>query len=385
MRRRLFPMLSLLLVSLLLTGCWDYIEIESLEFVFGLGVDQVKPEVVVVLEMAKTSGGGQQTMVEPKVLSTKSQSAATAHRALSNPAGLRTFWSHAYVFLISEQVAQEGIIPAMEHIVRSRHLRSTVWVFITKECTAEEVFKSKPPVANSVSEHLNSIVLMQDAISGFLPLQVWQLNQAFAAEGVAAILPTVKLVHQRGELVPIVEGTAVFKRDRMVGWLDGQESDILCLLKGLDQRSYYVVDTKVTDHGYFPITYELVGNRVELKPLVRKDGSIAVAISLTLELGVEEIGAAPLSFRDEKLVRSVEAQLATFVTREVRGFLWKIQREYNADILGFGQLFRRKKPEVWRRLGEDWDAQLRDLQVELDVQCKIVFTGTSSEPLLVRE
>lgn len=124
---------------------------------------------------------------------------------------------------------------------------------------------------------------------------------------------------------------------------------------------------------------------MELKPLVRKDGSIAVAISLTLELGVEEIGAAPLSFRDEKLVRSVEAQLATFVTREVRGFLWKIQREYNADILGFGQLFRRKKPEVWRRLGEDWDAQLRDLQVELDVQCKIVFTGTSSEPLLVRE
>jgi len=81
----------------------------------------------------------------------------------------------------------------------------------------------------------------------------------------------------------------------------------------------------------------------------------------------------------------VEAQLATFVTREVRGLLWKIQREYNADILGFGQLFRRKKPEVWRRLGEDWDAQLRDLQVELDVQCKIVFTGTSSEPLLVRE
>src|SRR5690554_7924525 len=49
------------LVSLLLTGCWDYMEIESLEFVFGLGVDQVKPKVVVVLEMAKTSGGGQRS------------------------------------------------------------------------------------------------------------------------------------------------------------------------------------------------------------------------------------------------------------------------------------------------------------------------------------
>src|SRR5690606_23129050 len=148
----------------------------------------------------------------------------------------RAFWPHAYVFLMSEQVAREGIVPAMENIVGSRHIRSTVWVFITKDCTAEEVFKSKPPAPNSVSEHLNAIALMQETISGFIPLQVWQLSQAFAAEGIAAILPTVKLVHEQGDLVPIVEGTAVFKGDRMVGWLDGHESDILCLLKGIIQR-----------------------------------------------------------------------------------------------------------------------------------------------------
>ncbi|NLL07669.1 MAG: Ger(x)C family spore germination protein [Firmicutes bacterium] len=383
--RRGFPrLLSLLLVTALLTGCWDYIEIEALEFVFGLGVDQVEPDYVVVVEMVKTSGGGQQVEVEPLVLATKGKSVSAAGRSLSNPAGLRAFWPHAYVFLMSEQVAREGIVPAMENIVRSRHIRSTVWVFITKDCTAEEVFKSKPPAANSVSEHLNAIALMQETISGFIPLQVWQLSQAFAAEGIAAILPTVKLVHEQGDLVPIVEGTAVFKGDRMVGWLDGHESDILCLLKGIIQRCYFVIDTKVGENEFFPITYELVGNRVEIKPQ-DKDGKLSVSIALDLHFSVEEMGRAPYSFRDEAFARSVQAQLATAFTHWIREFLSKTQQEYNADILGFGQLVRRKEPQVWRRLGENWDVHFRDLPVDLEVKCKVTMAGLSSEPLRVRE
>ena len=188
--RRGFPrLLSLLLVTALLTGCWDHIEIEALEFAFGLGVDQVEPDYVVVVEMVKTSGGGQQAEVEPLVLATKGKSVSAAGRSLSNPAGLRAFWPHAYVFLMSEQVAREGIVPAVENIVRSRYIRSTVWVFITKDCTAEEVFKSKPPAANSVSEHLNAIALMQETISGFIPCRCGSLVKPSRQKGLPPSCP----------------------------------------------------------------------------------------------------------------------------------------------------------------------------------------------------
>lgn len=384
MRRRGLRILIVLLLCLLLSGCWDYIEIEDLEFVFGLGVDQVEPEYVVVLEMVKTSGGGQQPQVEAKVLATRGQSVSSAASALSNPAGLRAFWPHAYVFLISEQVAKDGILPAVEHIIRSRHVRSTIWVFVTKECTAEEVFKSKPPVANSVSEHLNAIVLMQESIAGFIPLQVWELNKAFTAEGIAAVLPTVKLVHEQGDLVPIVEGTAVFKGDRMVGWLDGQESDLLCLLKGINQRAYYVIHTKVGEEGFYPITYELVGNQIKIEP-VAKGGKTSISISLTMQFGIEEVGAAPISFRDEQMVHSVEDQLATAFTRRLRDFLQKTHREYNVDVIGLGQLIKRKQPQVWRSLRENWQDHLKDLQVDLDVQCRVVVSGVAAEPIAVRD
>lgn len=373
----------LALLCLFLSGCWDYVEIEDLEFAFGLGVDRVEPEYVVVVEVIKTSGGGQTAMVEPKVLATKGKSVSSAVNALSNPIGLRAFWAHAYVFLMSEDLAREGILPAIEFIARSRYIRSSTWVFLTKDCTVEEVFKSKPPVANSVSEHLNMIVLMQESVSGFVPFQVWQLSQDLVAEGISAILPTIKLVHERGELVPIVEGTAVFKGDRMVGWLDGRESDVLCILKNLQHRSRFVIETEVGEHGYFPISFELVSNAVEIKPQV-KEGKPAVSMAVEMKFSVEEVADAPIDFRDEQMVRSVEAQLANNFTRWIEELLQKIQVEYNADILGLGQLFRRKQPEVWRRFGAEWDEHYRNLEISLDVQTKVLIAGLYSAPLQVR-
>lgn len=383
-RVNLVRLTILTLICVLLAGCWDYIEIETLEFVFGLGVDRVTPEYIVILEMVKTSGGGQQAQVEPKVLSTSSGSVSSGGAALSNVAGLRAFWPHAYVFLMSEQVAREGILDAVEYIARSRQVRGTVWVFVTKDCTVEEVFKSKPPVANSVSEHLNAISLMQENISGFIPLQVWELNQDLTKEGISPVLPTIRLVHERGELVPVVEGTAVLKGDRMVGWLDGHESDILCLLKGVFERGFFVINTEVGEHGRFPITYEIVGNQVDIKPLV-KDGRPAAAIKLTMQFGVEEVGRAPINFRDMQQTDSVEAQLATHFKDRIRELLHKVQVEFNADVLGIGQLFRRKQPEAWRHFGSDWDVYFPDLPVELEVRCQVVLTGLSSAPLRVRD
>ena len=190
MRFRHAGILALCLVCLLLSGCWDYVEIEALDFVLGLGVDQIDPEYVVVMEMAKTSGGGQQASVEPKVLATKGQSVSSAGRALSNPAGLRAIWSHAYVFLISEQVAQDGILPAVEYIVRSRNTRSTIWVFITRTVPPKRCLRVNPH-----GQFCQRAPQCRSAYAGnhfgFLPLQVWELHQELADEGVYATLPTV--------------------------------------------------------------------------------------------------------------------------------------------------------------------------------------------------
>ncbi len=382
MIKNMMMIMVLVCIALSLTGCWDYTEIEKLDFVLGAGVDQLEPDLVVVAEMVKNSGSGQEIEVEQLVMSTKGRSLSSSARALSNPAGRIVYWPHAQVYLISEEVAQDGILPAIEYVIRSRYVRTTVHLFVTKNCTVEEVFKSKPPFNDTVSEHLESVLQMQAIVAGFFPQQVWQFTSDLTSEGISATVPTIQLVHNRGELAPIVEGTAVFKMDQMVGWLDGDESQIFALLKGLYQNAYFVMDTR-TSNGVFPITYETISNNVAVKPIVEGEKG-SVSIELNLKLNVVEIGAAGIDFKDEAQVRSIEEQISHTLNRRIKDLLSKIQVEYNSDVLGFGQLFRRKEPDIWRRHGDDWDDYLRDLSVDVTVRCTIILTGLSSEPIVVR-
>lgn len=372
----------LLLILLLLVGCWDYAEIDRLEFVYGLGVDYEESDFVVVAEMIMAGQGSDEQEFEPVILSTRADSLSSADRAMSNPAGMGVFYPHVQVFLVSEEVARAGVLPAIEHIVRGRDVRSTIPFLVTKDCTVEDVFNSEPPFVNSVGEHLNGLVQIHGIIPVFYPQQLWEFTKDLLAIGISGTAPTVQLVHESGDLVPIVKGTAVFKLDRMVGWLNGEESDILALLKGLPQTGRFVMDTKIGEETY-PITYEIAGNAVEMSPEVDGD-SVTMKVGLELEFDIAEVGTAEISFHDSSIVSSMEEQLAHTFNRRTRELIGKIQREYNSDILGFGQMIRRQEPNMWRKHSEDWDTHLGRLNVDVEVLSRIVLTGVRPEPLVPR-
>lgn len=384
MMRRLVWAIILICPVLLLCGCWDYTEIEILDFVLGAGLDQVEPDYLVVTEMIKTSGSAQEAQVETVVLTTHGRSLSSAAWALSSPAGRDVFWSHAQVFLVSEEVARGGILSAIEYAVRSPHMRSTVAMFVTRDCTVEEVFKSKPPFNDTVSEHLGVLIDLHAVVSNFYPQQVWEFTSDLTAQGISGTLPTIQLVHEQGEKVPIVKGTAVFKKDRMVGWLDGEESALFSLLKGKSQRDHFVMETR-TSEGSFPITYQIMGNKVDIKPVVKGERP-RMNIKISLQLSVVEVGhGAKISFQNEQEVKNIEEQIAHTFNRRTKDLIEKLQLEYNSDILGFGQLLRRKEPDIWRRYSEDWDSFFPLLDVEVEVKCTIAFTGLSSQPIIVRD
>lgn len=382
MKLRFLKYFVIFVLALLLVGCWDYREIEFLDFVFGFGVDQVDPDFVLITEMIMSTGGGQEPEFQPVVLSTKGRSFSSAVRTLTNPAGLEIFYPHAQVFLVSEEVARNGLLPAVEYLVRARDMRTTTPFFVTKDCTVEEVFNSKPLFAKSVSEHLASTARLQSSLSTFLPQEVWEFVKDMLATGVCGALPTVQLVQEGTDKVPIIKGTAVFKLDRMVGWLNGEESQVFCLLQGMEQSGRFVMETKIRGETY-PITYEFVNNTAELSPQT-EGGDLSMKIGVELEFDVTELGTANFSFHDSSIVASMEEQLAHYFNRRIREFVEKTQKEFGSDILGFGQMVRRQEPEIWRRYSQDWDAHLQELAIDVEVKCRIVLTGVRAYPITPR-
>lgn len=370
------PVIKLLLLSIItifLVGCWDYVELENLGFVMSIGVDAVEPEYEVIIEILKPSGGSEQTQFTPETVSTRNQTFFAAGRSLINPVGKQLFWSHGRILIISEEVARQDIFLAIEHVLRDVATRTSLQVYIAKDCTTEEIFSCRPRFANSIGEHIVALSDLHKRIPTFIPQELWQFRKDQARSGISSILPTVRLVHEGEEPTPVLDGLAVFKGDKMVGWLNGSEARYIGLLKNRTDRGFLVINSTVLDQRTH-ITYEVGSNNVKIRPVVEGE-KISMAIDLRMELDLTEAGLLKVDFLDPEVIRSLEGEFNQSATKVIEDILYKLQREFKTDTLGFGQALKRKHPKLWRKYEPHWDEIYPNLDVAVKVQGTITFTG----------
>ncbi|MNW07849.1 hypothetical protein D3C71_2045300 [compost metagenome] len=58
--------------------------------------------------------------------------------------------------------------------------------------------------------------------------------------------------------------------------------------------------------------------------------------------------------------------------------LHQIQKEQQADVLGFARAFHKKYPREWKRAKGEWDTIFPTVDVQLDVKSKIKRPGVSN-------
>lgn len=382
MRWKGIVMLLLLLISVFLAGCWDYLEIERLTFVLGIGVEQIEPDFDMTIEAIKAGGGAQGSNLQSVVLTNKGQTFFSTGRLLTNLAGKRLFWAHAKVFIVSEDVARRGMVQAIELAVRDPDIRTSILVFVAKDCTVEEIYQSKPPVALSVTEHIVDLVELRHRVPVSFPQEIWQFRISLAESGVSAVLPAIQLVHEGVDKVPVLEGSAIFKGEQMVGWLDGQETRFFALLMNETDRGPVVIPSLI--HGQRGnLTYQIEYNQVKIRPVVEGD-QLGMAIDLKLQIDLSESGTLRLDFDDSSVIKALEEEFCVAVKGQIQSLLQKIQREYNTDVFGFGRLLKRKHPEIWRVHANDWDEVFKHLKVTVNVDAEIVSTGILSKAIHLR-
>ncbi len=381
MSKNIRPIL-IILICLLLSGCWDHLELETLDLVLGLGVDAVEPDFDIITELVKVKGA-QETEFEPVVLTTKGRTFFTSGRSLTKPAGIRMRWAHAQVFIVSEEVARENMLAAIELIMRDPDVRTSILLMVAKDCTVHEIFTSKPPITDFVSDHLRNLVELRDRIPFFYSRKLWEFRQTLALSGINGVLPTVQLVQEGEDKVPVLDGSAVFKGSHMVGWLSGLESRIFAMLMGERDRGSLVVKTEVGgERG--EITYEIRGNQVKITPLI-EGPRLGFSVALQLQVDLPELGSLDIEYEDPKVEAALEREINILVQGQILNLIGRVQREFGADIFGFGLLLKKRHPRVWRAYAENWDDTFAALDISAEVSSRIVSTGVLSKPLRMRE
>ncbi|NQX46292.1 Ger(x)C family spore germination protein [Paenibacillus tritici] len=397
-KRAVAVCLPLLLVSLLLSGCWERKELNELAFVLALGLDKaengynVTMQVVIPSSISSQNAGGTGGSGVPVVV--YNFTVPTVYESLRkfNLISSRSpYLGHIRVLVIGEELAREGVGETLDVIKRSREPRMDFYVMVARKTTAENVLKVLTPLDRLPATKLFSSLDKSYRISSkTVAVTLDQFIEDLLLQGESPVLTGVEVegdpeagseksnVEQTDPRTKLhYESVAVFRKDKLVGWIDDN------LTVGFN----YVTDNVTKNTGHFK---DETGSLIIIEALTsatsRKvkfiDGEPHIFLSVETLSNVEEVEGAD-KLDTEAKIRSLEEKTEARTVKRMKDAVEGISKQFNVDIFGFGQSIYRKSPKAWQRLkeqkGEDY---LRTLPIHYEASVTINRIGTIDNSFL---
>lgn len=376
------------LSSLLLSGCYDYIEPNDLCYVVAIGIDEGEGGLYkYTLQFARPSqisggsseegGKGDETIGSVSVTAPSVYSAVNA----ANHVISKTFTlSHTKIIVISDTAARFGIGDIVDCVGRSSDLRPTVFLCVSRGNAGEYLASVKPVIEINpvkyyrlIFENPNSSYIPKnDAGSVFSDLKSKTREIALPLVGVGkgseddngdnktqepqASLDNNKTTpgnksgfeyhinkYVAGKLdiekqnESEVVGAAVFKDDKMVGILDGIECEMLNILSGKYTNGY--TSLYVPKSPNHPVALRIEQAKKPKTQISLDNGKIKIRHYLFLE-GV--LMSVPGDYIIEDNLEEFERDASDYIEEFALDFLNKTAREYESDIVGFAKSAKKK-------------------------------------------
>lgn len=388
MTRKRLSLLAALALLLPLTGCWDRRELNELAISVAMGIDKSDNLYEVTVQVVQpgevTDKRGTSGQVPVTIYQANGVTIFEAIRKMTTVSPRKIYAAHLRAVVFGEPLAREGIGDALDLLSRDYEPRTDFYLLVAKGTTAARALGVLTPLekipANKIFESI------QTAEKAWAPVRAVTLDEFigdYENEGNNPVLSGISVIGdgQAGETKENVEsvrpavhlqnaGLAVFRKDRLIGWLDERES------KGYNYAVNNVRDTvgHVPCPGGGHVAVEVTRSKASIRGSV-KGGRPRLAVELNVEQNVGEVQCR-MDLTQTKTVQDLERRSEQTLEEIVRGTIEAAQRKYKTDFLGFGEAVHRRDPGAWKSLRSDWDKHFETAVVDVKVNVKIKRTGT---------
>jgi Ger(x)C family germination protein len=387
MKHRIYRFLfAALILALLLAGCYDRRELNTLGFVMGVAIDkgENKDEIELSLQMAKVTGSDQS---EPGSGSKESGTGGDSYinvsasgesinqivRDMEYKVSRRIYVPHNQVVVFGEDMARQGIRDGMDFFARAPEARATVYVLVAKG-KAADILEADTVFEKMPSSDLKKIIDEQDITSTVPQTTLYDIMNDILSRSKAPILPYIEILDDKGSKRINCLGSAVFKNDKMIGHMDLQQT----------RGTLYVLDKVQT--GTMTVKFkdaaaaaEIRQSKSKVKLSLKKDGGVKAEIQVRQTVGIgDQKGTLNIANAENIPVLLKESEKT--VKEEIMAAIDKA-KELGADVFGFGKSIYRKYPRKWKEIEENWEEVFREMETVVKVKSKADGSGRIMRPI----
>ncbi|MCK6257827.1 Ger(x)C family spore germination protein [Fictibacillus sp. KIGAM418] len=382
-----FTILLLLSSSFLLTGCWDRKEVNDMALVLGAAIDKSKGNnielTIQTLQPRNVISGQQGTGGGGSIISVRSavgENMADATSKLQTKISRQIFWGHCKVFIIGRKLAKKGgLDQEIDFLLRHPEPRENAHLFVS-DGKAADIMELMPPLDRYEGEALRRLSQMRTGAA----VTVNEFEEMLTGDGGGAILPLIKILprihgEEKAETSAYIAGTAIFRKDKMVGKIDAKVTRGLLWLR----NEIKVLSITVYPKRRETLSLDPIRQKTRLIPKI-KDGKWGITAKITSENTIVENGTNldPMSLN---FVKRIENEAKKDLKHRINLSLDQVQKGMKVDVFGFAEAFHRKYPKEWEKEKDHWDKVLPQVDVNTDITMRISRPGLSTTPAGFRE
>jgi spore germination protein KC len=397
MKKKCYVLGLIILVSTALTGCWDRRELNDLAITVGMGLDkkgnniQATVQIVNPGEVASKRGSGAYATPVTTYKATEA-TAIEALRKISSVMPRHDFSSHLRILVIGEELARQGVSKVLDGISRNHEFRTDFYLIVAKGAKAEEVLEILTPLDKIPA--YNMFKTIETSVKLWAPTVGMQLDKFISdvsnptkdtvlagikTIGDAEIGETTNNVHKSEPYTNLnFSGVALFKRGKLIDWLNEEESKGYNYIMGNVKRTVGHISCP---QGGIKAA-EIIRTKSKIKGKVVK-GKPQIIVDLYVEQNIAEVQCSIDLTKTENIQKLEEVGKKKF--EDIMEAAIKKAKKNKADIFGFGEAIEDADPKSWTRLKKDWDTQFSDLDVKFKVDLQIRRLGTTNNSLLNKQ
>lgn len=389
-KKRIILLSSILFASILLTGCWDKEELNTIAISSVIGIERINDIVSLTMEVynpAASTDKSTKQEEQTKYIQSTGNSFFDAIRNITMIFDKKIFFAHTKELIISEETSRDGFIDLLDLWLRQHQPWPNTYLLVSKDVSPADVIGIKSGIEDATANYIEDLIQNNKNTGKTVQKNVTDFLRDYYDKGSSTVGVISKKEKGRtpgdskSEFELIAEGAAVFSDKKLVGFLNGIETRAMNFAAGKIKNTV-IVSPSIDGNGT---------NSIEVFKAKRKIEAFIEGNQIIFNLKVnimgilgEETGKLNTD-KSPQIMKAIENQNSGVIKKEIEDVIKKAQEEYEVDIFGFGHALHSKYPEQWKKMKTNWNDIFSKSHIRVSVNTDIKNIGLLSVPLVEKE
>lgn len=368
----------LILLLPLLSGCYNYRELNDLGITTAVSIDYkdnnfyVIAEVINPIKQQDASSSNNSPFVN---YNSSSSSLQDAFRKVVLESPRQLYAAQLEIIVLSEEVVNNHLEEVLEYFARDPEARTEIKIIVAKtEDSTKAITLQTLLTSLSSSNIINSLDLQSKVLGMTYPVTLNELLNMYIDPYLEVVLPSMTLYgnYEIGDekenittsspkAIVKIDGSTITKDNKILGYLDLEESKILNLINGKLKET--IIKMNYYD-GY--IIFE--PNRIKVsRELDIKNNIIKINISGYSK--TKEI-QSNINLKDPKEVKKLNKALNMELEKKITDTFNSIREKYGTDVFGFQELYYRTNYKYFKENCTNWYEDIYP-KIKLEVKANV--------------